>query len=95
MRGKKIGTQIFFHLKYYIEFNCIAILNYTECHTECKAAFKVGLAPSKNIICFYLSEWKPFKNDEKCFLFRLKNSFCSQVFKSLSRLFGHVEKRFC
>ena len=27
---------------------------------------------------FYLLQWKSFKNDEKCFLFHLKNSFCSQ-----------------
>ena len=26
----------------------------------------------------YLPDWQPFKNDEKCFLFHLKNSFCSQ-----------------
>ena len=26
----------------------------------------------------YLLDWKPFKNDRKCFLFNLKNSFCSQ-----------------
>ena len=35
---------------------------------------------------------KPFKNDEKCFLFHLKSPFRSQVFKFLSWLFGHVEK---
>ena len=27
---------------------------------------------------FYFLQWKPFKNDEKCFLFYLKSSFCSQ-----------------
>ena len=26
----------------------------------------------------YLLQWKPFKNDEKCFLFHLRNSPCSQ-----------------
>ena len=41
----------------------------------------------------YLPDWKPFKNDEKCFLFRLKSSFCPQdIFKFLSWLFGHFEK---
>ena len=41
----------------------------------------------------YLPNWKPFKNDEKCFLFRLKSSFCPQdIFKFLSWLFGHFEK---
>ena len=38
--------------------------------------FKVGLSPSK-INC-YLLDWKPFKYDERCFLFRLKSSFCYQ-----------------
>ena len=41
----------------------------------------------------YLSQWKPFKNDKKCFLFQIKNSPCSQVFKFLCWLFGHVKKR--
>ena len=31
----------------------------------------------KKYLC-YLFEWKPFKNDEKCFLFHLKSSFRSQ-----------------
>ena len=26
----------------------------------------------------FLGNWKPFKNDEKCILFHLKSSFCSQ-----------------
>ena len=26
----------------------------------------------------YLLQWKAFKNDEKCFLFHVKNSFHSQ-----------------
>ena len=39
-------------------------------------------------------KWKPFKSDEKCFLFHLKSSFRSQMFKFLSWLFGHVAKRF-
>ena len=38
---------------------------------------KLGLSPSKKI-SFYLLQWKPFKNDEKCFLFHLKSSFLSQ-----------------
>ena len=37
--------------------------------------FKVGLSPSKKN---YLLQCKSFKNDEKCFLFHLKNSFHSQ-----------------
>ena len=39
-------------------------------------------------ICFK----KPFKNDEKCFLFYLKSSFLSQEFKFLPLFFGYVEK---
>ena len=35
---------------------------------------KVGLSSSKKI-SFYLLQWKPFKNDEKCFLFHFKRSF--------------------
>ena len=41
--------------------------------------------------------WKPFKSDEKCFLFQLKSSFhfsLFKVFQVLSWLFGHIEKRF-
>ena len=40
-------------------------------------SFKVELSPSKKI-SFYLLQWKPFKNNEKCFLFHLKNSFRSR-----------------
>ena len=39
--------------------------------------FKVGLPPSKKNL-FYRLQWKPFKNDEKSFLFHLKSSFRSQ-----------------
>ena len=38
--------------------------------------FKVGLSHSKKN--FFTCFKKPSKNDEKCFLFRLKNSFRSQ-----------------
>ena len=27
---------------------------------------------------FYLLQWKPFRTDDKCFLFHLKRFFCSQ-----------------
>ena len=30
---------------------------------------------------FYLLQWKPFKNDEKCFLFHLKSCFSSHIKK--------------
>ena len=46
--------------------------------------------PKKLCFCFH---WKPFKNNEKCFLFHLKNSFHYEVFKFLSLLFAHVKKR--
>ena len=42
-----------------------------------KVTFKGGLSPSKKSL-FYLLQWKDFKNDEKCFLFHPRNSFCSQ-----------------
>ena len=38
---------------------------------------KVRLSPSKKVF-YYLLQRKPFKNDEKCFLFHLKSSFHSQ-----------------
>ena len=41
-----------------------------------KFLIKVGFSPSKKT--FYLLQWKHFKNDEKCFLFRLKILFRSQ-----------------
>ena len=44
--------------------------------------FKVGLLPTKKI-CFICFWWKPFKNDEKCFLFHLKSSFHSQYIRIL------------
>ena len=39
----------------------------------------LGLSPSKRI--FYLLQWKPYKNNEKYFLFHLKSSFGSQDIK--------------
>ena len=41
----------------------------------------------ETIIC----SWKPFKNDEKCFLFHLKIFFL-KIFKFFSRLFVNVTK---
>ena len=41
------------------------------------AFVKVGLSLSKKILG-YLLDWKPFKSDEKYFLFHLKSSFCSE-----------------
>ena len=42
-----------------------------------KDEIKVGLSPSKKKLCYVL-DWKPFKNDWKCFFFTLKSCFCSQ-----------------
>ena len=42
--------------------------------------------------CFYLLQWTPFKNDDKCFSFRVKISFRSyQIFTFSSWFFGYVE----
>ena len=38
---------------------------------------KVGILHSKKKM-FYFLQWKPFKSDENCFLFRLENYFRSQ-----------------
>ena len=43
---------------------------------------------SETIFC----KWKPYKNDEKCFLFHLKVLFVLQIFKFLPWLFGHLHK---
>ena len=40
----------------------------------------------------YLLQWNPFKNDENCFCFTLKDIFVLKIFKFLSWLYGHVEK---
>ena len=46
--------------------------------------------PSKNL-CHFL-DWKPFKNDGKCFLFHLKSSFCSQDIKVFVMTFWSCRK---
>ena len=63
--------------------------------TECKESsllnenLKVDSHLPKKIVY----EWKPFTNDEKCFLFYLKNSFVLKIFKFFPWLFGQVKKR--
>ena len=42
-------------------------------------------------VWYNFCDWKPFKNDEKCFLFHRKIYFRSQDI--LSWLLGHVEKQ--
>ena len=55
----------------------------------CKLGFCVTLM-SETVF----GNWKLFKNDEKCFLFHLKNSISSQDISIFIWLFGHVAKRF-
>ena len=43
---------------------------------------------------FYLLQWKPFKNDEKCFFFTLKALFLLNIFIFLTWRFRNVEKGF-
>ena len=39
----------------------------------------------------YLLQWKPFKNDEKCFLFHLKSSFrCQDIKWFFKKIVSHV-----
>ena len=49
----------------------------TMTNNEKNEYVKVKLSHSKQN-SFYLHQWQPFKNDEKCFLFHLKSSFHSQ-----------------
>ena len=52
----------------------------------------VGLSFQKNLCC--LLGWKPYKNDEKYFLFQLKSSFRSQRYKSFCHdILVRYEKR--
>ena len=53
-----------------LQFNIMFTLDVT-------ASLKVGLSSSKTKCLIFFIE-RPFKNDEKCFLFHLKNFFCSQ-----------------
>ena len=41
----------------------------------------------------YLLQWKPFKSDENAFYFISKALFVLKIFKFLSWIFGHVEKK--
>ena len=53
--------------------------------------FKIGLSASKKgfLICFNDSPSKMMKN---AFYFILKVAFVPKIFKSLSWIFGHLEK---
>ena len=74
------------HLCYKRDFNTCVLLCFpyrTPPVAACgsfaftKEILTIGLSPSKKIH-FYLLQWKPFKSDEKCFLFHLKGSFPSK-----------------
>ena len=54
-------------------------------------AVTVWLSPCKKNLC-YLLDWKLFKNNEKCFLFHLKSSFCSQDISVFLTTFGLCRK---
>ena len=56
------------------------------CENRSSSSFKLGLSP------IYLMMKNNGKNDEKYFLFHLKNPFVPKVFSFFSWLFGHVEK---
>ena len=88
---------------FYLRINILNIHNYiidiSSFQMELNVHFtatgfysKVGLSPSKKNL-FYLLQWKPFKNDEKSFLFHLKALFDLRIFKCLFWLSGYVEKR--
>ena len=57
-----------------------------------KLIIKVGLSPSKKNL-FYLLHWKPFKNDEKGFLFHLKSPFRSEDISVFVMTFLSCRKR--
>ena len=56
------------------------------------SVLKFGFSPSKKSH-FYLPQWKPFKKMmENAVYFILKALFHFKIFKSLSWIFGHVDK---
>ena len=68
---------------YFLKYRSIA-LRQSNCRT-----FKVSLDCQSR---FYLLQWKPFENDEICFLFFLKFDFVLKIFKFLSRFFWPFRK---
>ena len=57
----------------FLWFLVFCLMFSTQCHL---IRLKVVLSPSKQRSLFL--QWKPFKNDEKCFLFHFKSSFPPQ-----------------
>ena len=80
--GKKSTSSPHVFLEILQRCNCKLVILGTlgipgYAHPKWQYQLKVGLAPSEKI-SFYLLQWKPFRNDEKSFLFHLKCSFRSQ-----------------
>ena len=48
---------------------------------------------SINYLKLHFHKTKPFKNDENCFLFHLKSSFCSQDISIFALTFWSCRKR--
>ena len=66
--------------KVIFDFKVLTPFRFTSCISVVLSQnirFKAGLSPSKNI-SFYFLQRKPFKNDEKCFLFHFERFFRSQ-----------------
>ena len=59
-----------------------------RCYTVQKVRFSPPPPPKK----YYLLHWKPFKSDEKCFLFHLKSSFRSQYIQVFVMTFWSCKK---
>ena len=49
---------------------------------------RIKLKSDSNLpkIFFHLHQWKPFKNDEKCFLFHVKSFFVLKVFRGRGKI---------
>ena len=72
---------------------CISIV-----YSEEKIAWKSFVNPQSWTLpfqrnLFYLLQWKPFKNDEKCSWSHRKNSLRFKSFKSFSWIFRHVARK--
>ena len=70
-KNKEKHLEILFHTRVNLDD-----MTYSSWDIE-HGRLKVRLSSSKQV-SFYLLQWKPFKSDEKCFLFHLKSSFHSQ-----------------
>ena len=71
-------TKNFLVLRFNIKLFNKGTIAFSYLSRCCTGYFKVGLSSSKKKLCFICFIESPSKNDEKCFLFHLKRSFCSQ-----------------